>query len=122
MALDLGDKLAGVIQVLTERDAKPARTARQEINHRYYLKSLKRSEKVLKSLKKSENVLNGLKKSDCKGASVFVRIGTPQWEAWDADYRRKRGIAPPINKEGTGWYHASEWPPGKVVSLAEQRP
>ena len=43
--------------------------------------------------------------------SVFVRIGTPQWQAWEAEYRRTRQQSPPVNKEGNGWHFPSEWPP-----------
>lgn len=36
-------------------------------------------------------------------AFVFVRIGTREWDAWDAHYRRTKNKSPPVNKEGTGW-------------------
>lgn len=42
--------------------------------------------------------------------SVFVRIGSPQWRAWDVEYRRTRKQSPPVNKEGSGWHFPSEWP------------
>lgn len=43
---------------------------------------------------------------------VFVRIGTPQWRAWDEYFRRQGKVGCQINKEGTGWWFKSEWPPG----------
>ena len=39
----------------------------------------------------------------------FVPTGTPEWEEIAVRYRKKKGCAPPINKEGTGWYFDSEW-------------
>ena len=43
--------------------------------------------------------------------TIFVRMGTPQWSAWDAHYRRTRNQAPPTNKEGNGWHFPADWPP-----------
>jgi len=40
-------------------------------------------------------------------ASVFVRLETPQWRAWQA----YRGRPIPLNREGTGWHFPTEWPP-----------
>lgn len=48
---------------------------------------------------------------------VFVRVGSEPWKAWDAWYRRIKGIAPPINKEGTGWHFQSEYPPRQEALL-----
>lgn len=42
--------------------------------------------------------------------TVFVKMGTPQWESWDRWYRRTKNISPPVNKEGTGWNFPFEWP------------
>jgi hypothetical protein len=42
-----------------------------------------------------------------EAASVLVRVDTPQWRAWTAH----RGKPIPVNREGTGWHFASEWPP-----------
>lgn len=39
--------------------------------------------------------------------TVFVKIDTPQWEAW----RTYRGRSLPTNLKG-GWHFATEWPPG----------
>jgi uncharacterized protein YdaU (DUF1376 family) len=41
---------------------------------------------------------------------VFVKIGTPQWRAWEHALEKK----PPVNKEGSGWWFKSEWPPNAV--------
>ena len=40
--------------------------------------------------------------------TFFVKIETPQWEAW----RAYRGKSLPTNSAGTGYYFPSEWPPG----------
>lgn len=41
--------------------------------------------------------------------AVFVRQGTPQWEAWDRHYRQTQGKGPPCVNEG--WRFPTEWPP-----------
>jgi len=43
-------------------------------------------------------------------ARTFVKIGTAQWDAWDAWYRRNKKLAAPVNREGTGYWFATEWP------------
>lgn len=50
-------------------------------------------------------------------SKVFVRIGTREWDAWDAWYRRIKGCSPPVNKEGTGWHFPSEIP-GHVAEVS----
>lgn len=44
--------------------------------------------------------------------TVFVSLGTPQWAAWEIEYRRTRHQSPPVNKQGTGWHFPSEYPAG----------
>jgi len=43
-------------------------------------------------------------------ARIFVKLGTVQWDAWDAWYRRNKKLAAPVNREGTGYWFATEWP------------
>lgn len=43
--------------------------------------------------------------------SSFVRKASDDWIAWEAWYRAVKGHAPPINREGTGWYFPSARPP-----------
>jgi len=43
-------------------------------------------------------------------ARAFIKIGTAQWDAWDAWYRRNKKLAAPVNREGTGYWFATEWP------------
>lgn len=50
---------------------------------------------------------------------VFVKIETPQWEAWQA---HRGGKSPPVNREGTGWFFPTEWPPGVGPAPAAARP
>ena len=40
-------------------------------------------------------------------ATVFVKLDSPQWRAWSA----YRGKPIPLNKDGSGWYFPTEWPP-----------
>jgi DNA-binding Lrp family transcriptional regulator len=51
--------------------------------------------------------------------TVFVAIETPQWEAWDAEYKRLKGKSPPTGKDGRGWHFPSEWPPGRAPAADE---
>ena len=44
-------------------------------------------------------------------STVFVRVGSPQWQAWTSYYADTKGKSPPINKEGTGWWFQSDNPP-----------
>jgi uncharacterized protein YdaU (DUF1376 family) len=44
------------------------------------------------------------------GTQVFVKIGSPQWRAWEQALEKK----PPVNKEGSGWWFKSEWPPNRT--------
>jgi len=115
LALELGDKLQAVIQIVIDSHKREVNPVRQAINRRYYLKSL---------TKTSENVLNGLNKtSEHENGKVFVKIGTPQWAAWEIEYRRSKGKTPPVDKLGIGWHFPSEWPPnGAGLASAEPRP
>ena len=40
---------------------------------------------------------------------VFVKQDTPQWDAWAALWREKKGKAPPTHNGG--WHFPTEWPP-----------
>jgi uncharacterized protein YdaU (DUF1376 family) len=51
---------------------------------------------------------------------VFVAIETPQWQAWDAEYKRLQGKSPPTGKDGKGWHFPSEWPPGHAADQATE--
>jgi hypothetical protein len=42
-------------------------------------------------------------------SSVLVKQDTPQWEAWEAHYRKVKGKPPPTHNGG--WHFPSEWPP-----------
>ena len=46
-----------------------------------------------------------------KTPQFFVKIGSPQWGAW----KQSLGKSPPVNKENTGWWFKSEWPPGAAA-------
>lgn len=43
-------------------------------------------------------------------ATVFVRVGTPAWRAWEAHYRRTQGRGPPVSEKHQGWSFPSEYP------------
>lgn len=47
-----------------------------------------------------------------KSFGIWIEAGSEQWRAWDAHYRKTRGVGPPgTTHEGTyGWYFKSEWP------------
>lgn len=48
-------------------------------------------------------------------ALVYVRLGTPQWAAWERHYRETRGMTPPVDASGKGWRFPTEYPPGLTV-------
>lgn len=49
-------------------------------------------------------------------AAQFVRVGTPEWRAWEAHHRSQTGRGPPVNKDGSGWFFPSQWPPQSEVA------
>ena len=44
-------------------------------------------------------------------AKVFVKLGSPQWLAWNNHYLKFEGKRPPQDRDGKGWYFPTEWPP-----------
>lgn len=42
---------------------------------------------------------------------IHVKMGTPQWEAWQEYKKKTTGKGTPTDKN-FGWYFDSEWPPG----------
>ena len=65
------------------------------------------------SKRRSEGFLATAKKV-AASPTIFVRIDTPQWDAWKSYYRSTKGTDPPLNKDG-GWYFPSEFPPSEMV-------
>lgn len=45
-------------------------------------------------------------------AQVWVRYGSPEWNAWSAFYRTTKGKTPPQDKRG-GWRFPSRFPPAR---------
>jgi uncharacterized protein YdaU (DUF1376 family) len=50
------------------------------------------------------------------GTQVFVKIGSASWRAWEQWNLAEHGKKQPVNKEGTGWWFTSEWPPSNRIA------
>jgi uncharacterized protein YdaU (DUF1376 family) len=62
-----------------------------------------------------EESLNGEVRQE-SGNRVFVKEGSPQWNAWEPVYRQEHGVGPPkdhpeADRTAVGWWFPSEWPP-----------
>jgi uncharacterized protein YdaU (DUF1376 family) len=57
-----------------------------------------------------EDSLNREKGEERENGLVYVNWDTPQWNAWEAYYRKTSGKSPPKDSKG-GWRFPTEYPP-----------
>ena len=55
-----------------------------------------------------------------KGGKTWVKIGTPQFDAWNVWYQDTQGKSAPQSRKG-GWYFPSEFPPGVSFPASDVR-
>ncbi len=88
---------------------------RQAINHRYYesnkdrLKAKAKEKREIKSLK---NPRSDPIKTIQTSEKYLAKVGSAQYDAWNAHNRDRFGKSLPFSDKVNGWLVDSEWPPG----------
>lgn len=130
IAVDLAVAAADAIEKAETPKISEARRAR---NERYYEKNKSSISDKKKNLnppiKTLSDAIKTVKtpvktpktpKTPQSAGKFLAKIGSPQYDAWNAYNRDRFGKGLPFSDKHNGWYVESEWPPGQIRGAAHR--